>query len=75
MGTSQTLLVGNGLTRKPISNCILCIVTAIERCLGYVVAFVLPCRSEMTVAAGFVGLSCRGRNSDPTGAKSTRRDA
>ncbi|KAF2690373.1 hypothetical protein K458DRAFT_102411 [Lentithecium fluviatile CBS 122367] len=29
-GTSQTLSVGNGLTRKPISNCILCIVAAID---------------------------------------------
>ena len=32
-GTSQTLSVGDGLTRKPISDCMLCVV-AIEEMFG-----------------------------------------
>jgi hypothetical protein len=38
-GTSQTLSVNDGLTRKPISDCCLCVVTFVrKRCLGSVVA-------------------------------------
>jgi hypothetical protein len=38
-GTSQTLSVDDGLTRKPVGDCCLCVVTFVrKRCLGSVVA-------------------------------------
>jgi hypothetical protein len=38
-GTSQTLSVGDGLTRKPIGDCCVCIATIMLKvCLGSVVA-------------------------------------
>ncbi|KAK7178045.1 hypothetical protein PSPO01_15903 [Paraphaeosphaeria sporulosa] len=78
-GTSQTLLVSDGLTRKPISSCILYVVTALKRCLGSVVALVLLRSMDVSYCVACSRIlsvcPCRGRNGDPTGAKSTRRDA
>lgn len=38
-GALQTLLVGDGLTRAPISDCCVCIVIVmLKGCLGFVVA-------------------------------------
>jgi hypothetical protein len=38
-GTLQTLSVGDGLARKPISDCCVCImIVMLKGCLGFVVA-------------------------------------
>jgi hypothetical protein len=70
-GTSQALLVGDGLARKPPGGCSLCCNYCARECLGSVVTSpIATLRLNRWRAGSLFVRPCRGRNGGYAGTKS-----